>query len=271
MDVMEKRLLDRTLTCSLPELFTLAAFLTGEVIIGVPDPFSGWLVEEIEEAVEQAYHTLAERQYLRIQPDGTLFIDTDVALLVGTVTHPQVLFMVTDMPADGRGQRVNYYHRSPVTVALTIEEEQVLLKALPTETLTDAVLRVWQMQEQNPAPAAPFSIPEDALRQAKEALPAREKARQILQNAKVPSDHAEALVDALAHPKRTATLAAIRSHPNRWEAQGMVALEGPKGLWLLRSFSRNQIPWVECIPCSAAKMQEEVQSLIQRMLPYEEK
>ncbi|HID74519.1 MAG TPA: hypothetical protein EYP56_00815, partial [Planctomycetaceae bacterium] len=35
----------------LPELFTLASLLGGEVVIGVPDPFSGWLVEVVGQSL----------------------------------------------------------------------------------------------------------------------------------------------------------------------------------------------------------------------------
>lgn len=267
---MEGLVSDSAISCSLPELFTLASLLGGEVVIGVPDPFSGWLVEEIEEVAEKAHHTLVERNYLSVQPDGKILMDAVVAALVGTITYPQAILIVTDTTPDRESRRINLYHRSPMTIALTVEEERVVLKPLPTEAIADEILKTWQILAQKPAPATPFSIPEEILRQAKESLPSEEEARRFLEEAEVAPADAGALVEALAAPRRSGTLVAMRRHRENWDVKGVVALEGRNGLWLLRSFSRNQISWVECVPCSATKMQEEVRSLTRRFVFQEE-
>lgn len=52
------------LQCSTIELYTLASLVGGEMLVGVPDPFQGWLREEIELSMQKARQTLIQRNVL---------------------------------------------------------------------------------------------------------------------------------------------------------------------------------------------------------------
>jgi len=49
-----------------------------------------------------------------------------------------------------------------------------------------------------------------------------------------------------------------------WQAGGLGFLEGENGLWRLRSFQSNAQDWVECLPCSAAELWQQVEALLER-------
>ncbi len=257
--------------CSVGELYALASLLGGELLIGIPDPFAGWLTEEIREAVQTAHRTLAERQYLRLQEDKVL-MDVAVAAMVGAVVEPQtVCLIITAIPGQPPWQ-ANFYYRPPLTVFLEPTAEPVILQALPNpETILEQSLSLWEIAAQKPAPATPFSVPESVLRSVGGTLPGREEVSRLLEKSGIPPTGAAALADTLAAPRRNGTLVVMRRRRETWDVDGVVMLEGENGLWLLRPFIRQQTDWVECIPCSAERLRDEVERRIGPLLPPEER
>jgi len=49
---------ETSIMLSPPELFTLASLLGGKTLIGIPDPFPGWLSEEIQQTMQSAQSSL---------------------------------------------------------------------------------------------------------------------------------------------------------------------------------------------------------------------
>lgn len=255
---------------SLAELYALASLLGGELLIGIPAPFAGWLTEEIQEAVQTAHHTLVERQYLRLQEDK-LLIDAAVAAVVGAIVEPQAVCLITTAIPGQPPRQANSYYRPPLTVFLEPTSDPVILQALPTpEAILERSLSLWEIAAQKPAPATPFSIPESVLLSARETRPDREVSRQ-LEESGIPSTGAAALADTLTALRRNGALVVIRRRRETWDVDGIAMLEGENGLWLLRPSIRQQAHWVECIPCSGERLRDEVERLIWSLLPPEER
>ncbi len=77
------------ITCTPAEAAFLASLLGAHTLLGLSDPFHGWLADEIGEAWERARTTLAERRYLEVAAEENLVIDTMVAALIGTWAFSQ--------------------------------------------------------------------------------------------------------------------------------------------------------------------------------------
>ncbi len=258
------------ITCSTEELVALASFLGGEVLIGVPDPFPGWLAEEIEVAIHRARQNLIRRGYLGEQGGSTL-MDAVVAALVKTVTDPEAAIMLTlrEMP-EGLLQE-NFYYRSPLTVHLHPDGKVCTLRELPSPgDVFDKVSRMWGIEDQTAADADSFLVPQSTI----EALQKMDQideleASQMLESAGVEEASARSFARTLQAPRRNGALVALRSLQTAWQVRGVGILEGENGLWRLRSFRQQGTDWVECIPSSASELSEEIHAFLARFIPME--
>jgi len=258
-------------SCSPVELYTLASLLGGEMLIGVPDPFPGWLTEEIQEAMEGAMGSLMASGVLAPRDNGQIVMDVAVAALVGTMIAPQTVFVLTTTIASPHQLfcRRNIYHRPPLTMMMELREEPWTLRFLPDpEAVLQQVRECWRLGSQEAVSASPFALPESVLEQARQVRPAGEQeVREQLEKAGVSAANAAALAHTLVHPIRNGALVAVRAHEGNWDTGGLGMLEGENGLWMLRSFSRQQTQWIECIPRSGEQLMADVETLVHRFLP----
>ncbi len=260
---------DWHLSCSPAELYTLASLLGGETLIGLPDPFPGWLTEEIQAAMDEARQSLMARGVLAPRGDGETVMDVVAAALIGTLIAPQTAFILTLTVPDQPPYQINIYHRPPLTVALEQREEQWALRFLSdAAAIVRQVRELWALGQQSAAPASPLSLPESVMEEAKQARPLGEtEIQKRLEEAGVPSAGAKALAQTLAHPRRNGALVALFLRQGIWDVGGLGMLEGENGLWLLRSFSRQQAQWIECLPRSGPQLLADVEALVRRFLP----
>ena len=256
--------------CSPAELFTLATILGGETLIGVPDPFPGWLTEEIEAAVHQAYEDLIRRGYLQEQ-NGALSMDVLVAALVAAVAEPDTVVILTAHQPPQMPQQEAFYWRPPLIVHLHPEESLYTLTALSSSKEILALIReAWGLEAQKPVQAQGFAVPQEALDAAREALgQGEQEAIRVLHRSGVEFGHARAFVRTLQTGTRNGALTALRPLETTWQVSGIGMLEGENGLWRLRPFQRQNAEWVECTPCSADDLIEEMQLFLERFLPLE--
>ena len=260
-----------SLVLSPPELFTLASLMGGEMLLGIPDPFPGWLTEEIVEAMEAARQKMVERGFLALQSDGQIVIDAIVAALIWPIVTPQVVLLLIGGVPDQPSQQISFYHHSPLTVAVELYGEQWNVYPLLDRTaLSEQIRQRWQLKEQQGADAQAFSLPEDALQAALQVLPAEEKVCRALQETGVPPTAACAAARTLTTLRQNGALVAIRRRAELWQTEGLGILEGENGLWLLRSLTRRGHPWVEFTPCPASEIMDEIDALLDRFLPLEE-
>jgi len=260
-----------SLVLSPPELFTLASLMGGEMLLGIPDPFPGWLTEEIVEAMEAARQKMVERGLLVLQSDGQIVIDAIVAALIWPIVTPQVVLLLTGGVPDQPSQQISFYHHSPLTVAVELYGEQWNVYPLPDRTsLSEQIRNRWQLREQQGTDAQTFSLPEDALQAALQVLPSEEEVCRSLQEAGVPPAAARAAARTLTTLRQNGALVAIRRRAELWQTEGLGILEGENGLWLLRSLTRRGHPWVEFTPCPASEIMDEIDALLDRFLPLEE-
>lgn len=257
-------------TCSSEELFTLAAVLGGETLIGVPDPFPGWLTEEIEAAVNKACENLIRRGYLQEQ-NGALQMDVLVAALVATVAEPDTVVILTAHQPPQMPQQEAFYWRPPLIVHLRHEEEALHLAALSSaEEIPSLVRKAWALEMQQPARAQGFAVLQETLDAVREALgQGEQEAIQVLHRSGVESGNARAFVQTLQTGTRNGALTALRPLETTWQVSGIGMLEGENGLWRLRPFQRQNAEWVECTPCSADDLIAEMQLFLERFLPLE--
>ena len=256
---------ETSILLSPPELFTLASLLGGKTLIGVPDPFPGWLTEEIQQAMQSARSSLVHKGYLRAEGDE-LRMDALVAALIGTLIQPQSVLLSTLSRPSAPRQQEGLYHRPPFIVHLSPQQDGYGLCPLAEHDEVSALLRQrWGPETESAAPAKPFSLPEADLRAMRQALERSQSdaALQTLQRAGADEDAALVFLSTWQTARCNGSLVVMRQR-GAWQVGGLGFLEGENGLWRLRSFQSNAQDWVECLPCSAAELWQQVEALLER-------
>ncbi len=261
-----------TQVCSAQEMVFLAELLGADTLLGVTDPFMGWLAEEIEEAREQTLQALAERDLLEIQPNGDIVLDDEVATLVGVCALRDASFVVTVVNA-AREVEAHYLH-----VARQLAVEQTALGEPPNtyqltmlgdrDSVYERILHLFGLDKQAAAPSSGGQLPYSELARAGEVAGevGREAAQQILKEAGLPDETATTLAQALADPVINGSLVAIASRDAEWKVDGLGLLEGRNGLWQLRAFTKGDENWVEVIPSDADKVRQSIRRIVEQML-----
>lgn len=260
-----------TITFSSVEATLLASLLGANMLLGIEDPFFGWLTEEIEEAWDQARVALAERRFIEVGPEGRVVMDTAVAALVGTWAFPEASFLVTFTPADGPAQ-VRSFH---LTRSLGVEQAPAAESSCQLTALEDApavyrrVLQMLCLTDQEAASGRPATLSEALLTQARGRATEGGvvAAEELLRGAGLEKATARSLAQTLVDPIANGALVALTRRATTWEVAGLGLLEGRNGLWRLRSFTRDEEPWVEATPCTRTQLGEEIRRVMNRVLP----
>jgi len=258
------------ITCSTQEVVFLASLLGADTLLGIEDPFMGWLADEIEEAWQQVRTALAERRFIEIQPDGSVVMDVAVAALVGACAFPEASFVLTVTPA-GEAADVRYFHLTRhLAVEQMIAAEGCQLTALENaQAIFTRVTSLLGLHEQQAAPGAGGVLLEERLAQVR-ALAGEsgvEAAQTTLRQAGLDADTAAALAETLVCPVRNGALVALARQEITWGVAGLGLLEGQNGLWRLRAFTRDGENWVEAMPCDAAEACQAIRRVMNRVLP----
>lgn len=265
---MEQKL---SLTCSNAELYTLASLLGGEMLPGLPDPFPGWLTEEIAEAMRQSQERLSERGWLKPHPSGGVTMDVLPAALVGAMVQPQTVFLLTRSEASQPPQQQTFYFRPPLAVHLQAAGEDWQLSPLQPGEILSSIETAWQLDGQKAGRGERLEFPQAALERAW-ALSGKGEAAALeaLRAAGLSTSQARPLARTLSGAARRSALVALRRRANQWEMDGLALLASAAGLWKLRAFSRSAEDWVEAQPVSAKTLKADLRALFRRFLPPEE-
>jgi hypothetical protein len=258
------------ITCSAHEFTFLARLLGANSLVGMIDPYIGWLSEEITAAWETARDSLAARGFLAIDANGQVLPNPAVAALIATCAFPDASFILTNSAATGH-QEVRYFH---CTRHLAIERTEhgagYQLAALSDAVAIYDRLRTLIAWDNRSAVSSPGGeVAEATLKAARRYAAAGDQpaAEAILQRAGLDASTVTALAQTLAQPKRTASLVAITRRETVWDVTGLGMLDGEHGMWYLRLFPRGRDTRVEIQPCPAKTMAEQVRQVMNRVLP----
>ncbi len=255
---------DLVLSYSSIEIFALASLLGGELLVGIPDPFPGWLAEEISSVMQTTLRSLAERGHLSILDDGRVLVDVVAAALVSAVASPQVVILLTRTSPGQPPLQLGFYTRSPLTVLVESDERGWLLRPVSSAYgIMEHIRSAWEIESQRAVCASVFTLPEEALDLARRAIPQGvQSVQECLRKSGVSATEANALAQTLISPRRNGALVAIDRRETAWNVDGLGMLEGENGMWLLRTVPHQQSRWIEVSPCSANRLAEEIERLL---------
>jgi len=262
------------LSCTATEAAYLASLLGADTLVGFPDPFHGWLAEEVESALVQARDTLARRGLITLQAGGAVVVVSPAAReLVHACGFSAASFIVTHTPPTGEGTQ-HHFHVTRQLAVEQISRPGALLHDLVALADPRAVygraLSLLGIQDQAAPDVPGAELPEAALTGARR-LAAESGARAAhlaLLAHGLPPATAEALAVTLARPVANSLLVALMRRPTGWEVDGLGLLAGPDGLWQMQPRVRGEEKRVELTPCPGAAAALALRGVLERALPF---
>jgi len=254
--------------CSGADLYLLGALAGGDTLIGVRDPFYGWLTEEILEALPGIRDDLLARSYLTAQPSG-MSIAPELAPLIATLATPRAAIMaVRTLPQGVAAERAYHIGAEQIT-KLCRDDDQYTLEPITAGDLAADVVAWWNIHGDQGAPGSPFRLRQPALFAARDAAGDADRAAALLRDAGAPDSAIALLIAALASPLTNGSLVALRQNTMGWDTQGIAVLEGAAGLWRMRAFEHQDEPWVEVASTSLADLTQRVERLVRNAIGEE--
>lgn len=249
-----------------PELYLLGSLAGAETLIGVRDPFYGWLTEEIVEALATVRSDLLASGHLSLQHDGIAFAP-QLAPLITSLATPRVVLMTTVTGMDGAAQERAYHASAAGVTRLTTEgQQQYYLEGLAPSALASDICGWWGLVQQPSAPGMPFRLTQEALLAVRDSVADQATAVAALVAAGADPASAASFAGALAAPLTNGSLAVLRRVGAGWDVTGTALLESATGLWQLRAFEHQDVPWVEVAPVEAGAMAQRIERLVQQAL-----
>lgn len=256
-----------TRTCSAVELALLARLQGADALLGLPDPFPGWLAEDVAEAWNAAAAALTKRGILAVSPAGPVIADRVIAALLRTWSGAEAAFIVRRRSGDGPAQEWYYFVREravieqwapdPATVCLRDRGETAALPA--------CVISAMGLAAQQPAPYAPAELLLSAWQHVLTTRDAEEAARR-LEAAGVNRSTATALARALLHATPAAALVGLAPRGLTWDVGATGALAGPDGLWAWRLRRSGAEERVVVAPATGDEVKDLVNRTVRRFV-----
>jgi len=257
----------RSIRCSDRELFYLSALIGGETLLGVRDPFPGWLIEEIQDAMTDVQRALSERKVITIQPRGVVVADKDVEALVSVVALCDAMLITTLATSRQEAWQRTFYFKGATAVELASAEgnEEYSISQLDgqVESIAEEIASWWKLANQPAAEGKPIRTEENVLTQARHLTVGQgaNNALDYLVGTGISKDSARPLAETFASASKNGVVVMLRRRVSAWQTGSVGMLESNNGLWHLRSFDQAGQAMIECIPCSAPMLRAELRNL----------
>lgn len=243
------------------ELALLAALAGVPALVGVPDPFDGWLRSELEAAWERVRPELAARGLIVTQADGAAVLAPTVADLLQTCGSAHAVLTLTRVEP-GQPQQVRCIHIGSGTAThLELSDDGFvrLSKLAAPEDIRHAVMA--HLQQPGEAPLGngdPCRLPAAVLKPGA-TLPS-------LLTAGADPATAERLAKTLAEPVANCAVLLTKYSRGTWETTGLGVLEGGQRLWLLHAVPGPAIGMIEMTASTLEQVQAALAELLDPVL-----
>lgn len=256
---------DNALTIGVKELIFLAALLDGETLLGVDDPFDGWLAHQVEEEWEKLSPEMEAKQYILKSKEGEINVNDSIKGIIKACCFPKGCLMLSRWEKGSRTINNCYYILKDIVIEKVDLKPQVNCSLQELQSPSEVIEKVEQ--------SIPLSVLDSNNYNSYEVLSSViGSIRDYKSNEK---DHAAALlsekcpeianpfllVDALIEPHSYTILILSNLEKETANSYGVSILEGKKTVWKMRSFKRSGEEFLEIEQCNNEILSNEFEKL----------
>lgn len=255
-----------TLTCSSVELAYLTALLGGEALVGVADPFHGWLAVEVEEALRQARSSLVARGVVTISPRGAVLPEPSAEQLLRPCLGPHASLRLTRAET-GKPPLERYFHLVPdLAVEVAVEEGAVSLVPYSgwSSQLPRRLEQLLGLGSKAKPAGGPADLPSQYFQQA-EALALESGAAVAaawLTQVGVAGETAASLASAMAEPQGTCSVLRLARQGTGWAVEGVGGYLGAGSLWRMQPREQHGQTWLTLSPSTPEHLMAAIADLV---------
>lgn len=252
------------------ELVYIASLLGSKVLVGIPDPFSGWLMDEIREVLNEAEAGLIQRNILNTGKDQPFILSSNALALIGALAFPEATFLLATTAYDNDPIQCVLAVRIPLTVEVTFHATgNYFIQAVSgKDALIRRVHEHWHINNQKATPGEPLDFPEESLMKVRSLVNdgQYQQAKEELRRTGMSETGAIILVETLKKPIRSGSIVRLHWSDGNWHTSGIGMLEGENGLWRLRTLERDGSLWVQAMPCDAIILTGSLRCLVEQFM-----
>lgn len=249
------------------QLWLLLAEYAPITVVGIENPYQGWLVEDIEADAEKNILALQEESLMITHNDDDSYeLKPDLRLAIDLIAKPQTIVISLDSSSGQMGEQVYYYLNEQEAIRLSHPSPLIQLDHIPNrEALLDTFLKDLPIPKA-PFAASAFSIPEDLLFQAfGYAIQANyQEALNLLDNIDLDEAARDELMEALQNRQANASFAILKS-PTETEDQrisGFGVLAGGNRLWTIAPAHKPGKNIIEFSPITPEQLRINLDALL---------
>lgn len=252
------------------ELYLLYSFFGPAIAFGLGEPYLGKFIEEIEAAQRAALQSLVARDLIRVSENGETTIDEVLAKMIETCAQPSGTIIIVTTQRRDYNKVTHYFHFGPEILVQHTPRDATLhrLVALPPDAGHARLTKILHLNGQRAAPGRAFSLDEEKLFQARDAVFNNNlaKAQRILAADGLPESQTQQLVHMLTDAVCNASVAVInnRSTLDAPLVAGVGVFESADGLWAMNLLRSEKTTRIEFVPSSAAEIAVRLQTLLPR-------
>ena len=256
------------------ELALIASWLGAPLLQFTENPFHKRSPDEIKRALDQAQVSLTSRQYLQVQVDGTIGLDTGVAAIVGALAFAKSSLVISRTVRENAPCFRHIFYVS----GLIVERQQTgeaycLTPICNQDKLIRRLVEFLCLENQVAAPGQPVELDETEFKEAHliATVEGKNTCVEYLKGIDIPSVTAQSLAETLSHSLSQNALLAMRSLNQESKVMGKLGLlEGASGLWLLQYQKANQAD-TRLTPCDASTAISQLRELVDLIMKASKK
>lgn len=261
-------MIDRKIDLSTPELWLLLRQFGPAFILGIEDPYPGWLAEEEADAHRKAAESLLARGLAKGNDEKTIDVDDELYEMAAIVAHPQhtIILQISSRTGDG-SQRYYYLSGNQVVERELLEQDSHLLsRKAAGNSFLKGLAKLMHPATAIQGKGAEMLILQDALYKASELAAAGDSLglAEVVASCDLSPEQASALQSALLHTAANASIAVVANmgDPETQHVSGFGILESEHDLWMMAPCEIHGQPYVELKPANHADILQRLSDII---------
>lgn len=250
------------LTMNNKALWLLLAEYAPITVIGIENPYQGWLIEDIEADAEKNIRDLEDKGFLLIQPDGSYELLPELRLAVDLIAKPDTILITLDSSSGIFQEETYYYLGKQDCLRLLNKDEKVLLEQIADRSALPGILLNNLPLPQESTASIAFSLPQELLFQAS-ALAVQANYAEILSlldETNLTDIARNELMQALQDRQANASFAILKhpADPDKQRVSGFGILAGANRLWTLTPVNKPGKVLIEFSPTTPTQLRAEL-------------
>lgn len=254
------------LTISQKQLWLLLAEYAPITVIGVENPYQGWLIEDIESDAEKNLRDLQDKGYLLTSLDQSYELLPDLRKAVDLIAKPRTILITLDSSNGIVQDEMYYYLGKQECIRLLRTTKGLQLKRIANRpALLDVLLNDLPLPLE-PIASSAFSLPEEILFRATALAVHADyaEALSLLDSTELTDAARGELMQALENRQANTSFAVLNhaADPEKQRVSGFGILAGANRLWTITPANKPGRNLIEFSPTTPDRLRADLSSLL---------